>query len=199
MVILPNPDPEELETKMLPIDANSVQLPWEDLSEDEEYANTAFPQIDVGNGFPTGPVGSLWGDKLIEHAAKLAEILHADWDHFGDVLVRIERSSQPTSTTAAADFDIVGRSRPGHPPLVVHWGRAPGEEQVGEPSAVSKLNHLRKWVNEAKIKGYNTVGEIDLRSTSIIQDSLQAARKESIRAAQQAGNVERPNSTPLAY
>jgi len=179
MVTLPDDNPDDDEALMLPIDESAVQLPWEDFTED--FANDGFPRIDVGNTYPTGPVGSIWGDKVVEHAAKIAEVLHADWANLKDVLHRIERSSQPTSTSDKTDFDIIGKpsAKSGHPMLIVHWGRAPGEEQAGEPTAKSKLKRLKEWVNDAKLSGYAPVGEIDLRSVRSMQESLQAARTQS--------------------
>lgn len=184
MVLLPDDDPEKGPI-MLPIDANAVQLPFEDFN--EEFANKNFPRIDVGNTFPTGPVGSTWGDEVVTKAAKIAELLHDDWDNLRDVLHRVERSSQPTSTSDKPDFDIRGLPRAdGRPGLLVHWGRAPGDEQAVEPTAKAKLKRLQQWVSNIKVTGVLPVGEIDLRSNRAMQDSLQAAATLSKTATQQA-------------
>jgi len=184
MVLLP-PDPRLEQAQMLPIDANAVQLPYEDFNED--FANENFPRIDVGNTYPTGPVGSSWGDDVVTKAAKIAEILHSDWDNLKHHLHTVVRSSQSTSTTEKPDFDIRGAPlADGRPGLVVHWGRAPGDEQAIEPTAKAKLKKLQQWVNDIKITGSLPFHEIDLRTMRTMQESVQAARILSTRAIRQA-------------
>lgn len=178
MVKLPPPRDPEKPQRMWPIDASAVRLPSQDFT--EEFAHLSFPRIDVGASHPTGLIGSIWGDKVVEDAAKLAELLHDDWETLGQIVYRIVRSSEPTSSAMSVDFDIVGY---GDDPLVVHWGRAPGKEQAGEPSAQAKINKLKEWFRQAKVEGYVPVSEIDLRSMRLLQDSLQTAKVESIRRA----------------
>ena len=185
MVLLPDEDPHDAQgPMMLPIDANAVQLPWEDFN--HEFANTNFPRIDVGNTYPTGPVGSNWGDDIVTKAARIAEILHGDWDNLKEFLHRVERSSQPTSNADTPDFDLRGLPGPeGGPGLVIHWGRAPGDEQAVEPTAKAKLKKLQQWLNDFKMTGV-TLDEIDLRSNRSMRDSMQAAKVLSTNAARRA-------------
>ena len=188
MVLLP-PDPRLDEAQMLPIDANAVLLPFEDFNAD--IANENFPRIDVGNTYPTGPVGSSWGDDVVTKAARIAEILHGDWDNLKDHLYAVVRSSQPTSTSDKPDFDIRGLpQRNGQPGLVVHWGRAPGDEQAIEPTAQAKLKKLQQWINDIKITGSIPFYEIDLRTMRTMQESVQAARVYSAHALRQARTIE---------
>ena len=174
MVALPDDDPSDGEAWILPIDGSGTLLPAEDFT--PEFAQS-FPRIDVGNTIPTGPVGSAWGDEVIADAAKIAELLYRDWQALGDVLYQVERSSQPTSTTLAADFDITGRPDTAAQQLVIHWGRAPGEEQAGEPTAKAKLVKLKEWVNDAKLRGQFPAREIDLRSVRVMQASTAESLK----------------------
>lgn len=173
MVALPDYDPDDGEAWILPIDSEATLLPAEDFT--PEFAQK-FPRIDVGNTVPSGPVGSAWGDEMVADAAKIAELLYKDWEQLRDVLYQVERSSLDTSTSNAADFDI--RSRPGKDGvgLIVRWGRAPGKEQVGEPTATAKLAELKKWVSDAKLTGQIPRVPIDLRSVK----DLQASKRSSV-------------------
>ena len=184
MVLLPDDPNDDRGPRMLPIDANAVQLPCEDFN--EEFANENFPRIDVGNTYPTGPVGTNWGDDVVAKAAKIAEVLHEDWESLKDVLHRVERSSVPTSMTDQPDFDIRGLPlADGSPGLIVHWGRAPGDELAIEPSAKMKLKRLQQWINDIKVTGVLPAQEIDLRTNRSTQEALQASRKQAITVARQ--------------
>jgi hypothetical protein len=98
-------------------------------------------------------------------AAKLAKLLYDNWESLQGIVYQIRLSSQPTSTAATPDFDLADRGEFGQrPALVIHWGRAPGRELAGEPTADSKLEKLKKWANEAKLAKAPMEGEIDLRS-----------------------------------
>jgi len=155
---------------LYPIDAEAVLLPKDDFS--IEMVRD-FPRIDVGNTLPAGDAGYGWGDEMVADAARIAELLYDDWKNLKDVIYQIERSSQPTSTSSAADFDIRGRPDlgPTPPGLLVHWGRAPGKEQAGEPDAKTKLAKLKDWVLQSKASGQLPIGELDLRSVRALQAS----------------------------
>jgi hypothetical protein len=106
-------------------------------------------------------------------SAKIAELLYEEWDTLKDVIYQVELSSQPSSTSMAADFDVRGRPDlgPTPPGLLIHWGRAPGHEQAGEPTAKAKLTKLKQWVDDARMTGQLPIGEIDLRSIRALQAS----------------------------
>lgn len=175
MVALPDDDPTDGDAWILPIDSEAVLLRTSDFT---PTLAQSFPRIDVGNTEPSGPEGSSWGDEAVADAAKIAELLYKDWSSLKEVLYQVELSSQSTSTARAGDFDIRGRPNlgPDPPGLLIHWGRAPGKEQVGEPTAKAKLEKLKQWVNEAKLNGRLPIGEIDLRSVR----ALQASKANSI-------------------
>lgn len=151
-----------------PIDEEAVLLPVEDFSKESVRE---FPRINVGNTRPAGVPGSGWGDDMVADAAKIAKLLYDEWDIFKDVVYQIQRSSQSTSTSSSGDFDIRSRPRPGAPSsgLLVHWGRAPGKEQAGEPSANAKLAKLKELVLRSKSTTRAVGGEIDLRSIRDLQ------------------------------
>lgn len=176
MVALPDDDPTDGEAWILPVDAEGVLLRSDDFT--PEFAQS-FPRIDVGNTEPSGPPGSGWGDEAVSEAAKIAELLYEEWDSLKDVIYQVELSSHPSSTSMAADFDIRGRPDlgPTPPGLLVHWGRAPGHEQAGEPTAKAKLAKLKQWVDDARMSGQLPIGEIDLRSIR----ALQASKANAVR------------------
>ena len=171
MVALPDDDPTDDEAWILPIDAESVLLPSDDFT--PQFAQ-AFPRIDVGNTSPSSDLpGTGWGDDAVADAAKIAEVLFAEWDVLGNVIYQIELSSQPFSMSNHADFDIRGRPDLGEDPpgLIIRWGRAPGKEHPQEPTAKAKLQKLKQWVQDVKASDLRPIGEIDLRSIRALQAS----------------------------
>lgn len=180
MVALPDDDPNDGEAWILPIDAEGVLLRSEDFT--PEFAQS-FPRIDVGNTEPSGPPGSGWGDEAVADAAKIAEVLYEDWDTLKDVIYQVELSAQSSSMSMNGDFDVRGRPDlgPRPPGLLIHWGRAPGHEQAGEPTAKAKLAKLKQWVNDARMTGRLPIGEIDLRSVKALQSAKSQARATEYR------------------
>ena len=176
MVALPDDDPNDTEVPRLPIDAEAFLLPPEDFvvptsRELRPEFDKKFPRIDVGSLGPAGDHGTSWGDPVVADAAKLAALLCEDWDNLKSVLYQIEKSSQPTTSQDKPDFDIRGRPDlgPTPPGLLIHWGRAPGREMSGEPTAAAKLARLKKWINEMKLSGRKPLGVLDLRDTRMAQ------------------------------
>ena len=175
-VVMPVDIYDDGKARIMPIDSEAVVLPPEDFT--PELAQ-AFPRIDVGDTQPIGrDFGTGWGDPVVADAAKIAELLVEDWGELKDVLYQIQLNPRPTSTSAHADFDILGR--PGAGPnggtLVFHWGRAPGDEQSDEPPAQTKYKALKQWVEDARTNELPLDG-IDLRSIR----NLQAAKSRLYR------------------
>ena len=159
MVALP---PRKGRYFLQPIDEEAVILPDEDFN-GEQARN--YPRIDLGRGCQGIPDGAGWGDPVVIDAARIAKLLYHDWEELGEVLYEIRLGTQPLSASSSADFDIRGRPGTPHEGLLFHWGRAPGNEQVGEPNAESKLANLRRWVTDAKLATHPVRREIDLRKT----------------------------------
>ena len=157
-----------------PIDGEGVALPgyiWVttgDVQTKQDYIAPEFaqlfPRIFVGQTSPLGQ-GVGWGDPVVVDAAKLAEFLQADWAALRNVLDQIQLNRQPTSTVSSPKFVILGRPQPGgKPSLIVHWGRAPGKESAGEPSAQTKLAKIKDWLADAQRSGSPRTGDIDVSS-----------------------------------
>jgi len=155
-----------------PIDGEGVALPGYDSHSKQDYIAPEFaqlfPRIFVGQTLPLG-LGVGWGDPVVVEAAKLAEFLQADWPTLRHVLYQIQLNSQPTSTVSSPKFVILGRPHPGgEPDLLVHWGRAPGKESAGEPSAKVKLAKIKDWLADPQRGGSPLTGEIDVSSIRAI-------------------------------
>jgi hypothetical protein len=154
------------EGKLQPVDGEGVALPGVGYIT-AEYARE-FPRIFVGQSLPSGPLGAAWGDPLVADAAKLAQFLHGEWETLKDSLYQIQLAgpaSPLTTTSMRPEFDILGRPELGREPgLLIHWGRAPGQELAGEPNAAGKLAEIKDWLQEARAAGVPPLGVIDLRS-----------------------------------
>lgn len=113
------------------VDGAGVLLPPSDFSESETLD---FIHIQARGAYPTGGIGTPFGDARIAAAAKLAELLHPFRNEldlhsigvYGDLrtnpIVQLELATQ--------DKDLF------------FWGSPPGEEVHGEPPAKMKLDTL---------------------------------------------------------
>lgn len=173
IVAAPGDDPDQSRAYMQPIDNEATILDGRDVvqhdatgklvAESRAFLNQ-FPRIDIGQPTTEEEVGRIWSEPAIVDAAKLAELLCPDWTTLKEYLFQIQLSSKPTSTTATPDFDILGRPELGITPgLVIHWGRAPGKELAGEPTAKAKLVQLKELLNSASSE-HPLLGEFDLRT-----------------------------------
>lgn len=138
-----------------PVDATGVWLPPEDFSQDDLGA---YARIAVGETSPTGPAGALWGDKRVHDAARLAAALQQIWHDLE--LYQIEPTQEPLAAGENIEFDIVTRGRG----ILIHWGHAPGEEVLGEPTVENKIAYLGEAIHPHRVDaggiGYHI---IDLR------------------------------------
>ncbi len=180
MVVLPERFTVEGFGGVYPVDADGVFLPPEGFS--AEFAVT-FPRIDVGDTMPSGPAGTGWGDESVSDAAKIAEVLYSEWESLKEVLFQVELSNQPFAMSEHAEFIIRGRPDMGPTPpgLLIRWGRAPGKEQTGEPTAKAKLAKLKQFVEEARASDRLPIGDIDLRSLRALQASKRGLKGTFIR------------------
>ena len=83
---------------------------------------------------PAGLPGTSWGDPRIADAARLAALLHPQYD-----LLNGNHSSDNLELTLERDGTFVLNGSPTGPIL---WGRPPGKERDGEPGADEKLRTL---------------------------------------------------------
>lgn len=147
---------------LLPIDAASVLLPTDDFS---RTATRAYPRIWARDASPAGLTGTPWGDERIAGAARLAALLEESWGMLG--LYRIAVSGErDKSRRSAAQYEL--QSRKGSRIL---WGRAPGQESLGEDVAAEKLARLREYLQASGPfdgpSGPVTIDLRDLRPTAV--------------------------------
>lgn len=119
-----------------PVDRFGVVLPTKGL-------DPSLPLLKDIETVGATPTGAVWNDPAVQAAAKVAGHLSGDLGRLGLTEVRVE------------DEDVVlqgDRSR-------VVWGRPPGQEQEGEPSAEAKKAHLREEAEKAGDAGLR----LDLR------------------------------------
>ncbi|ADG69720.1 hypothetical protein Plim_3909 [Planctopirus limnophila DSM 3776] len=163
---------------MYPIAHDGVLLPAEDF---RTSSVKTYPQIRGIHSSPQGAAGTVWGDPVVESAARLAELLAADWERLG--LKAIVPATTAEDAAHVRSWGEVSRSErrrevdgfrgpavlndpvaPGdypaekdhpaefviftHSGSQIEWGRAPGDDQPGEPTAAQKLGRLNRYVSE---------------------------------------------------
>lgn len=144
---------------LLPIDAASVLLPTDDFSPSEARA---YPRIAASEASPAGLTGTGWGDERIAGAARLADLLDKSWGKLG--LYRIVVSGDREAKRRAPSLYEL-QSRKGSR---VVWGRAPGQESLGEAPAAEKLARLEEYLAvSGPLDGPQGAVTIDLRDRNL--------------------------------
>ena len=120
-----------------PVDVEGRLLPPADFS----VAETArYPLILNVKSTPLGPAGEMWGDDTVVAAARLADILQADWEQLK--LAAIYAPRQTTASQSIADVQLELLTEGGSHIL---WGRAPGSNHPGELQPKKKIGRLKKY------------------------------------------------------
>ena len=122
---------------LLPVDADGVWLPGEDLSQKQKQSYPCLAGIDHR---PIQPVGHPWGDARVIDGASIAAALFPVWQQLK--LYRI----QPAARTATPGdqglvyelYTQVGTRR-------IVWGAASGSTAAGEPTAQEKVARLVQY------------------------------------------------------
>jgi hypothetical protein len=125
----------EVHDGLLPVDAGGVLLPPEDFTPEQALG---YPRISGLAGSPLGPIGTRWGNSIVEAAAKLAELLQPAWK---------ELNLHHIASTTAASGDNPGAVRlqlETRDRTTFLWGASPGFEADGEPKAAKKFNRLQE-------------------------------------------------------
>lgn len=136
-VISDHPEVEGL--SYFPVDAKGTLLPTEDFSQ----ANTKeYIHLVIKDSYPISDTGSSYGDTRVSDAAGLAGILHP----LRDRLPISEISVVPRAPHEEGPVTLVLKFANERS---VVWGRAPGKELAGEPSAKEKLQTL---INNPNVK-----------------------------------------------
>lgn len=162
-----------------PIDTDGVLLQPNDLSPSQTLD---YLRLWSGDRQPVGPVGTPFGDPVVEGAARLAVALRGVWKPLGlqwitaqaNPIHRTEASrpvyvllpagtsalatSQNVGTTAAPDGSVA------ETPVEVIWGHAPGHEAVNESRPIEKVERLTQYVRQyGPLDKQTRAVEIDLR------------------------------------
>lgn len=117
---------------VFPVDGRGVLLPPEDFV---AFDKTALLHIEVPGTYPTGGIGSPFGDSRVIAAAALAQVLASYREQCKLAAVQL---TNPTRTFDEGWVFAVIRSDGSR----FIWGSPPGEESRGEPPAAAKLKAL---------------------------------------------------------
>jgi cell division septal protein FtsQ len=120
-----------------PVDVEGRLLPPADFS----VAETArYPLILNVKSTPLGPAGQMWGDATVVAAARLADILQADWEQLKLAAIYAPRQTVASQSIADVQLELVteGGSH-------ILWGRAPGSNYPGELQPEKKIGRLKKY------------------------------------------------------
>jgi hypothetical protein len=136
-----------------PVDAEGVLLPTEDFT---PQAAQKYPRIVGVTSSSLGPIGTRWGDPLVENAAQLADLLAANWQ--GLQLHHIAVQQQNTmEANHHVEMQLVSRGG-----TSFEWGSAPGDEAKDEISAAEKLERLKQLASAGGLDAV-PAGNRDLR------------------------------------
>ncbi|MEZ6110223.1 MAG: hypothetical protein R3C99_04295 [Pirellulaceae bacterium] len=141
-----------------PVDASGVLLPVREFSEAQ---TVDYLHILGANPEPAGPVGTPYGDRRVEQGAVIAVALERYWKDLS--LHKIVAGERPSASRLDdPEFDLFTRRG-----VRLMWGRAPGHERPGEPSAAQKLAKLLEYVEQhGSLDGADGPAELDLRNFS---------------------------------
>lgn len=131
MVFVISRHPEIKGRSFFAIDEDGVLLPPTEFSRDETMK---YLHIEVPDVYPTGGIGSSFGDNRVTGAAKVAAVVEAYRDSLKLRSIRLADSSRTSPVPQYELFTSHGRD--------LFWGSAPGEELYGEPLSDAKIRQL---------------------------------------------------------
>ncbi len=126
----------EVHGGLLPVDVDAVLLPTEDFTPERAQA---YPRIVGVESAPLGPLGTRWGDPIVEGAAKVAMLLSEIWGPLK--LHYIQPAEFPNGSKQPA-LELVSRDG-----TVISWGSSPGQEIGAEAKVPEKLAILERWAS----------------------------------------------------
>jgi hypothetical protein len=143
------------ETDHYPIDREARLLPPPNLPPESDE----LPVIRNAHSAPQGQLGAAWGDRIVEDAAKLAEILGPCWKKLKLESIQIPDGVGTRRGPGETIYELrtAGGSR-------IIWGRAPGSDHAGELTYQQKLGRLEDYA--ARNGGFSDEHgpyEIDIR------------------------------------
>ncbi len=131
MVFVISRHPEISGRSFFAVDEEGVLLPTTEFTREHtmQYLHIEIPEV-----YPTGGVGSSFGDPGIIGAAKLAAILAP---HRESLRLRSIQLHDSSRTSPVPQYQLVNDSEQAIP-----WGSSPGEELAGEPNGSQKIRRL---------------------------------------------------------
>jgi hypothetical protein len=126
------------ETEHYPIDKNAVLLPPPDFPPGSDE----LPVIRNAHSTPQGAAGSAWGDRIVDGAASLAELLGPSWKKLQLESIQIPDAAA-AGTRVGADEAIYQLRTTGGSRII--WGRAPGNNHPGELTPQQKIGRLEDY------------------------------------------------------
>jgi hypothetical protein len=124
------------DTEHYPIDKNAVLLP----PPDSPPGSDELPVIRNAHSTPQGAAGTAWGDRIVEGAASLAEILGPSWKKLQLESIQIPDAVGGRGGPDETIYELrtVGGSH-------IIWGRAPGSDHPGELTPQQKIGRLEDY------------------------------------------------------
>ncbi len=128
MVFVISRHPEIKGRSFFAVDEDGVLLPTKEFSRDETMK---YLHIEVPDVYPTGGVGSSFGDPRVNGAAKIAAVIEPVRQPLKLQSIRLDDTSR-TAPVPQYNFSTTdGRE--------FFWGSAPGQEQYGEAKSDAKI------------------------------------------------------------
>ena len=155
---------------LLPVDESAVVLPTTKFHEDPGEIRK-YLRISAGYGMPAGPVGTPWGDPRVAGAASLASELESARDALQLYRIVAVYDDRELDTQPATSYLVHTTGE-----TTILWGRAPGQEVVGEPSARQKKDQLLRYVQRNGPFHSDQPVRIDVRRTGELDVTPVASR-----------------------
>jgi hypothetical protein len=147
---------------LLPVDADAVRLPDDDLTDVEK---SYLPRI---TGIEDRPLeGEAWSDMRMQGAVALAARLREVWEPYS--LLDIVPSDYPDVQRSHRFYTYEIRTSGG---TAIQWGAAPNQTPPGESSFEEKLARLAGYVQQ-----YGPLDSIDSPQSIDVRDALHVERR----------------------
>lgn len=174
---------------LLPVDIDGVLLPPEDFTfPPDDYPGSVeefqaeqrrkYLRISVPDVTPTGLAGSVWGDRRVVGAARIAAVLHEHWERLG--LYRIATVAKDASVELPTEptYDLYTRNG-----VRVIWGEAPDVNNAAEVrAAADKVSRLVAYNDSSgPLESMKEPAEIDLRGRSVFGQNAATLPSSSFR------------------
>jgi cell division septal protein FtsQ len=162
---------------LLPIDVEGVLLPTDGFFRlpPDDYPGTPkefaaeqarkYLRISVPDATPTTDLaGSVWGDRRVAGAARIASVLQEHWEQLGLYRIATRATSASTESSAEPSYDLFTRNG-----VRIIWGEAPDANNAAEArAAVDKVSKLLAYdESNGPLKSMERPAEIDLRGRMV--------------------------------